>query len=38
MEPDAMMKKETMTAECDAMAGDAMQADPMTGGPVAPKP
>ena len=28
METDAM-KKQTMTAECDAMAGDAMKADPI---------
>ena len=36
MEPDAM-KKQTMTAECDAMAGGAMKADPMAGDQMAPK-
>ena len=36
METDAM-KKQTMTAECDAMAGGAMKADPMAGDQMAPK-
>ena len=36
METDAM-KRQTMTAECDTIAGGAMQADPMAADQMAPK-